>query len=128
MPIKGRTHTVIRWTVASLLLLALGCIIQHWTTPPLVPLHTLSVHRSEYHGKAVKVEGVVGSSSERVSRKGNIYHTYNLTSATGYGVSIFAFGPSVVHNGDLVRVGGTYSKLMRVGHAGEQACLHLERA
>jgi cytochrome c-type biogenesis protein CcmE len=80
----------------------------------LLTVPVLLQHSDEYDGKVVSVTGAITSYRERVSARGNAYTTFRVEDG-GASVSVFAWEHQGLHDGQRVRVTGTFDKVKRVG-------------
>jgi hypothetical protein len=67
-----------------------------------------------YDKQAVTLGGAVTSLSQRVSRRGNPYYTFDLQDATGR-IRVFSFGQAPCSEGRQALVDGTFATVKRVG-------------
>lgn len=104
-----------RWIISIIAILLLAGIIVGRVLPRSASPYAIASHPSGYDGKIVRVVGTVADLDDRVSRKGNAYHTFQVTSGKD-SVTVFSFGPAHVSDGDRVRVTGKFQLERRVGY------------
>lgn len=79
-----------------------------------VTVSDLAQNPGSHHGDVVKVSGTVAGYQSHVSARGTPYASFRLQ-AGGASVEVFAGRPKGLHNGQRVRVAGTFVKSKRVG-------------